>query len=160
MPLDKVLVLLSVTMLLPPGTTVAGAKVTVDPAGTPAVAVRITGTTYPPTDVVPKVTAALLAALQAMVVAAGELNKNVLGGTAIVKLVLEMSKNIFPTDSTLILARVVGVFGMVTNSVPSLAVLAANTVGKVRPPSTDNKILTLAQLTGAAVVPLTDQVTA
>ena len=67
-----------------------------------------------------------------------------------VKLVFEMSKNILPTASTFILAVVVGVFGMVNVSVPSLGVLAANTVGKVCPPSVDKEIFTLAQLTGAA----------
>jgi len=40
----------------------------------------------------------------------------------IVKLVLERSKKIFPTDCTFILAVPVGVLGMVTASEPSLAV--------------------------------------
>ena len=76
----------------------------------------------------------------------------------IVKFVFEISKNIFPTASTFILAVVVGVFGMVSASVPSFAVLAARTVGKVCPPSVDKDIFTLAQLTGEAVVLATDQV--
>ena len=76
-----------------------------------------------------------------------------------VKLVLEISKKIFPTDSTFILAVVVGVFGMAKVSVPSFGVLAANTVGKVCPPSVDKDIFTLAQLTGKAVVLATFHVT-
>ena len=75
-----------------------------------------------------------------------------------VKLVLEISKNILPTDSILILAVVVGVAGIVIASLPSFAVLATNTVGNVKPPSVDKEIFTLAQLTGAAVVLATDQV--
>ena len=49
--------------------------------------------------------------------------------------------------------------GIVTDSVPSLGVLASKTVGKVTPPSVDKDILTLAQLTGAVLVLLTLQVT-
>ena len=75
-----------------------------------------------------------------------------------VKLVFEISKKILPTASILILAVVVGVLGIVNTSDPSFAVLAANTVGKVWPPSVDNDIFTFAQLTGDAVVFATDQV--
>jgi len=75
-----------------------------------------------------------------------------------VKLVLEISKNIFPTASTFILAVVVAVLGMVSTSVPSLGVLADSTVGNVCPPSVDKDIFTFAQLTGAAVVLATAQV--
>ena len=77
----------------------------------------------------------------------------------IVKLVLEISKKILPTASTLIRAVVLGVLGMVTAWLPSLGVLATNTVGKVCPPSVDKDIFTLAQLTGAAVVLATAHVT-
>jgi hypothetical protein len=69
-----------------------------------------------------------------------------------VKLAFEISKKIFPTASTFILAVVVAVFGMTNASVPSFGVLAASTVGNVCPPSVDKDIFTLAQLTGAAVV--------
>jgi hypothetical protein len=69
----------------------------------------------------------------------------------IVKFVLEISKKIFPTASTFILAVVVGVLGIVTASLPSLAVLATNVLN-VAPPSVEMDIFTLAQLTGAAVV--------
>ena len=69
----------------------------------------------------------------------------------IVKLVLEISKKIFPTASIFILAVVVGVLGIVTTSLPSLAVLATNVLN-VLPPSVEMDIFTLAQLTGAAVV--------
>ena len=72
-----------------------------------------------------------------------------------VKFALEMSKKMFPTASIFILAVVVAVFGTVNTSVPSFGVLAANTVGKLCPPSVDKEIFTLAQLTGAAVVPFT-----
>ena len=75
----------------------------------------------------------------------------------IVKLVLEISKKIFPTASTFILAVVVGVLGMVTTSLPSLAVLATRVL-KVVPPSVEIEIFTLAQLTGDAVVLATFQV--
>ena len=68
-----------------------------------------------------------------------------------VKLVLEISKKIFPTASTLILAVVVGVLGIVTTSLPSLGVLATKVLN-VLPPSVEMDIFTLAQLTGDAVV--------
>jgi hypothetical protein len=151
--------LFNVTTLLAPGTTVVGAKLTVVPAGTPAVAVKATGTTYPPTEVVPRVTSAVVTALHAMVVAAGEVKSNPNVGIVIVKLVLEISKKIFPIDCTFILAVAEGVFGITTASVPSFGVLATRTVGKVKPPSVDNNIFTSEQLTGAPVVPFTDQVT-
>jgi hypothetical protein len=73
----------------------------------------------------------------------------------IVKSALLMSKKILPTDSIFILAVVVATFGIVTVSVPSFGVLAESTVGKVVPPSVDKDIFTLAQLTGAPVVPAT-----
>ncbi len=47
----------------------------------------------------------------------------------IVKFTFEMSKKIFPTASTLTLARVVDTAGKVTGSLPSFAVLAIITVG-------------------------------
>ncbi len=75
----------------------------------------------------------------------------------IVKLVLEISKKILPTASTFILAVVVGVLGMVTAWLPSLGVLASSVVNVV-PPLVEMEIITLAQLTGAAVVLFTDQV--
>lgn len=76
----------------------------------------------------------------------------------IVKLTFEMSKKTLPTASTFILAVVVAVFGIANASVPSLGVLAANTVGKVCPPSVDRDILTLAQFTEPVFVLLTSQV--
>ena len=75
----------------------------------------------------------------------------------IVKLVLEISKKIFPTASTFILAVVVGVLGIVTTSLPSFGVLATRVLNVV-PPSVEREIFTLAQLTGAAVVLATFQV--
>ena len=50
------------------------------------------------------------------------------------------------------------VLGQVIASVPSVGVLAAMTVGKVRPPSMDIEILTFAAETGAASVPATSHV--
>ena len=76
-----------------------------------------------------------------------------------VKFVLEISKKILPTASTLMRAVDVGVFGIVTLWLPSLAVLAARTVGNVLPPSVEKEIFTFAALTGAAVVLATFQVT-
>ena len=67
------------------------------------------------------------------------------------KLVLEISKKIFPTASIFILAVVVGVIGIVTTSVPSFGVLATNVLNVV-PPFVEIDIFTLAQLTGDAVV--------
>ena len=80
-------------------------------------------------------------------------------GALIVKFVFEMSKKILLAASTFILLVVPGVDGTVITCVPSLAVAAANTVGKVFPPSVDNKIFTLLQLTGLAVVLFTFHVT-
>ena len=76
----------------------------------------------------------------------------------IVKLAFEISKKMLPTASIFIRAVVVAVLGIVSTSEPSFGVLAANTVGKVCPPSVDKEILTLAQLIGAAVVLATAQV--
>ena len=71
----------------------------------------------------------------------------------IVKLVLEISKKIFPTASIFILAVVEGVLGIVTASLPSFGVLATRVL-KVVPPSVEIEIFTLAQLTGAACHPV------
>ena len=78
--------------------------------------------------------------------------------TVIVKFESEISKKMLPTASIFILAVVVATLGIVSASEPSLGVLAERTVGKVVPPSVDNDILTLAQLTGAPVVPATSHV--
>src|SRR4030095_5540144 len=75
------------------------------------------------------------------------------------KLVSEMSKKMLPTASTLTRAVVDGRLGTVIVSVPSFAVLASRTVGKEFPQARERKILTLAQLTGAAVVLATFHVT-
>ena len=76
-----------------------------------------------------------------------------------VKFVFEMSKKMLPTASTFILAVEVVPTGIVTACDPSLGVVAAKTIGNVCPPSVDIDILTLAQLTGAAVVFATFHVT-
>ena len=77
----------------------------------------------------------------------------------IVKFTSETSKKTLPTASILILAVVVGVFGIVTVSDPSLDVLARRTVGKLYPPSVERRILTLAAETGELAVPATFHVT-
>ena len=51
-------------------------------------------------------------------------------------------------------------FGTMMSSAPSLGVLLASTVGKVRPPSVERPMATFEQLTGAAVVLATSHVTA
>jgi hypothetical protein len=75
------------------------------------------------------------------------------------KSVFEISKKMLPTASIFIRAVVVGMSGIRTDSEPSLLALAARTAGKVVPPSVEREIFTLAALIGAAVVPLTSQVT-
>jgi hypothetical protein len=75
-----------------------------------------------------------------------------------VKLVLQMSKKMFLTASILMRAVVLGTAGIAKASVPSLAVLSANTNGKVCPPSVLNEIFTLLQLIGARLVLFTLQV--
>ena len=57
------------------------------------------------------------------------------------------------------LCVVVGVSGIVIDSDPSFGVLAASTVGNVRPLSVESEILTFAVFTGAPEVPATFQVT-
>ena len=79
-------------------------------------------------------------------------------GTIIVKLTFEISKNILLTASTFILAVVVATAGSVIISLPSLGVLFITVKGNVNPPSVDNKIFTLEQLTGEALVFATFQV--
>lgn len=63
---------------------------------------------------------------QATLAGAGKSKSNPGEPNVTVKLLFDMSKKIFPTDSTFILAVVVGTFGMVTSCVPSLGVLAAS----------------------------------
>ena len=79
-------------------------------------------------------------------------------GVPMVKLVLEISKKIFPTASTFMRLVPPGVLGTATSSEPSFAMPDAN-IENVLPPSVDKRIFTVAQLTGAAVVLFTLQVT-
>ena len=131
-------------------------KLTVVPAGFP-LEVRVIGLLNPPVNVAVKVVCMEAAAGQAEITGPGELKVKP-PEAVMVKSVLEISKKIFPTASTFILAVVEVPAGMVTAADPSLGVLAANTLGKVCPPSVDSVILTLAQLTGAKVVLFTSQV--
>ena len=77
------------------------------------------------------------------------------------KSVLDMSKKMLLLACTLRRAVVVGVAraGRVTGSLPSLGVAVSKVTGKVWPPSVESRMSTLAQLTGAAVVLFTLQVT-
>jgi hypothetical protein len=77
----------------------------------------------------------------------------------IVKFAFEMSKKMFPTASTLILACVVLTLGSVTTSEPSLSVLSTSTVEKEFPPFVESRIRTFAQLTGVRFVDATFHVT-
>src|ERR1051326_7545625 len=61
------------------------------------------------------------------------------GGPWSVKSTLEVSKNTFPTASTLILACVLEMFGSVTWAEPVLGVLARSTVGNVTPRSVESE---------------------
>ena len=72
---------------------------------------------------------------------------------------LEMSKKMVSEHFTLTRPCKVPIDGAVMPALPSFAVPASRVVGKVCPPSTDRWMSTLAQLTGAAVVPATFQVT-
>jgi hypothetical protein len=75
------------------------------------------------------------------------------------KLALLISKKILLAHFTFHRAVVVAILGTVTEAEPLFATLEATVLGKVLPPSVDTKILTLAQLTGAAVVLATFHVT-
>src|SRR3954469_12561292 len=76
-----------------------------------------------------------------------------------VKLVSDMSKKMLVAHSTCTRAWVVERLGTVMPWVPSFGVFAASIVPNVLPPSSESRMLTLAQLTGAAVVFATFQVT-
>src|SRR5690242_14961044 len=76
-----------------------------------------------------------------------------------VKFTSDMSKKMLVAHSTCTRAWVVERLGTVMPCVPSLGVFAASVVPNVLPPSSESRILTLAQLTGAAVVFATFQVT-
>src|SRR5262245_12048627 len=93
--------------------------------------------------------------------AAGATDELIVGFTVsvIVKSAFETSKKMLPTASTLIRASVVAMFGIVTGSEPSFAVLAAKTTGYVWPPSDDRLIFTFAVPMGARSVPALSQVT-
>jgi hypothetical protein len=77
----------------------------------------------------------------------------------IVKLVLEISKKMLSTASTLTRALVEAMLGTVIVSVPSLAVPAFSTIGKVFPPSVESSIRTREQLTGGTDVFAASQLT-
>ena len=77
----------------------------------------------------------------------------------IVKLDLEIAKNMLLLQATFILANVVAVLGTVTTDDPLFETELASKVGNVNPPSVDNDTLTAEQLTGAESVLATFQVT-
>jgi hypothetical protein len=145
-----------VTSVLDPTATVPGEKVTVVPAGLP-VALSATFPVKPPLEAVPSVIVIVDGAGQAAVAGVVGLNRNPNGGGAIVMSTLLISKKILSIASTIIRTVELGVLGTVIDSVPSLGVLAISVV-KLVPPFVEIEIRTLAQLTGAPVVPFTDQV--
>ena len=75
----------------------------------------------------------------------------------IVKLLLFTSKKIWLLPFTIILLVVPGMFGIMMFWEPSFGVEASKTIGKVCPPSVDNKMSTLVQFTPFVLVPATDQ---
>src|SRR2546421_11627414 len=77
----------------------------------------------------------------------------------IVKLGSEMLKKMLSAASTLTRAEEVGVFGTVIVAAPVFGVPDASVNGKLLPPSIESSTRTLAQLTGAAEVFATFQVT-
>ena len=117
-------------MVLLPGATGLGLKVTVVPGGLFA-AVSVIGLLNPPKVVVPNVIDIVGPAGQGDVAGGGLVNPNPNGGAEIWKFEFEISKKIFPTASILILAVVVILFGTTMLSVPSFGVLAAITIGNV-----------------------------
>ena len=68
------------------------------------------------------------------------------------KFTLEISKNILPIASIFTLAVILVLFGIITDSVPSLGVFDARVIGHVLPPSVDNSMFTAEQFTGDASV--------
>jgi hypothetical protein len=137
-----------------PGFTGLGENETVVPAGLP-LAVRVMGVENPLLEIVPNVIAEEAGPGQLRITPEG-LSKSKLGaGGTIVKSASEISKKIFPMASIFILAFVVRFAGTVRTSDPSFGVLAANTIGKVFPPSVDKDILTSKVLIGDDEVPAT-----
>ena len=120
--------LLRVTVADDPGATGLGLKLTVVPEGT-FDAERFIGVEKVPICAVVKVITAGDDDPQLIFSGAGVPNVKPLVGAVSVKLLFEISKKIFSTASTFILAVVEATGGMVTNSVPSFGVLAINTVG-------------------------------
>jgi hypothetical protein len=135
---------------------VLGENVTVVPAGLP-VALRATLPVKPPLEEVPNEIVMVAGAGQAAVAGVVGLKRNPKGGGAIVISILLISKKILSIASTIIRTVELGVLGTVMDSDPSLGVLAIRVV-KLVPPLVEMEIRTLAQLMGAPVVPLTDQV--
>ena len=127
-PAMRVLVPFRVTVLLLPGITGLGENDTVVPAGLPA-AVKLIGLENPPVEIVPRLTDILVPAGQGETAGAGVENSKPVGGGVSEKLLLDISKKIFPMASIFTLAELVIIFGNASNSEPSLAVLADKIVG-------------------------------
>ena len=92
MPGLNVFALLSVTTVLFPGITGVGVKLTVVPAGTPFVAVKLMGVLKPPLETVPNVTVARVAAAQVILVGPGAVKEKPVGGAVTVIFALFISK--------------------------------------------------------------------
>ena len=131
------LALFNVAIVLVPGVSGLGAKVTVVPGGIPAVAVSIIGVVKIPDTVVGIVTVGFVGAGQALVEAVVPPKLKSFTGAVTLKFVFEISKKILLIASTFTLAVVVEPVGITKASVPSFAVLKAKTFGKVNPPSVE-----------------------
>ena len=129
--------LFNVATVLAPGVSGLGAKVTVVPAGTPAVAVSVIGVVKVPDTVVGIVTVGFVGAGQALVEAVVAPKLKSFIGAVTLKFAFEMSKKILPIASTLTRAVVVTPAGITKISLPSFAVLVDNVCGYVKPPSVE-----------------------
>jgi hypothetical protein len=89
---------------------------------------------------------------------AGALKEKPEAGAVMIKFALDISKKIFASASIFILAVVLTIAGMVSDSEPSFGVLAVITVGYVNPPSVDRLIMTFATFTGGVLVPATSHI--
>ena len=145
-----------VRVLLFPGITTWGEKVAVAPGGKLST-LNVTGSlnpVYEPTSTV----VCTVPSLHSETACGFRFNVK-LGATGLtVMFVLLMSKKTLFQPFTITRPVVVVPTGTVMTAEPSLGVLSKSAVGYVNPPSVENRISTLAQLTGAAVVFATSQV--
>ena len=115
-------------VLIPVGTTGLELQLTVSGAGAP-VTTNSTGVLKPTKPVTFKLTVAVSPAQTVTLVVLLEKTKVGVGGNWILKLALEMSKNMFPTASTFTRQVLERLSGTVTTVDPELGTLAAKTIG-------------------------------